>query len=149
MSNGSNKIEIGNAGEHYVAAELSRRGFIVAMTPSNTEAFDIFAKNPRNNERYDIQVKTTVKKKKKWPLNKKNELIRDKNSIYVFVHLLDGEEPQYHIVSSRIVANTIEKEHKEWLAKPRKDGKPHKDTNIRSFSDIECKYLNNWKLLEL
>ena len=118
MLNKSNKIEIGNAGEHYVAAELSRRGFIVAMTPSNTEAFDIFAKNPRNNERYDIQVKTTVKKKKKWPLNKKNEQIRDKNSIYAFVHLLEGEPPQYHIVSSSVVAETIEKAHKEWLSYP-------------------------------
>lgn len=36
------RINIGNCGEYFVAAELERRGFTVAVPMSNTPSFDIW-----------------------------------------------------------------------------------------------------------
>ena len=53
----------GSAGEYFVAAELSRRGVVAALTMSGTDAFDILAVNKAGRS-YSIQVKTTQYEKK-------------------------------------------------------------------------------------
>ena len=60
----SNKISIGNAGEYFVAGELERRGFTVAVPMSNVTAFDILIINRETNEQFAIQVKTSKQGKK-------------------------------------------------------------------------------------
>lgn len=69
-----NNINIGNCGEYYVAAELERRGFTVAVPMSNVDNFDILAinKNKPYNQ-YAIQVKTTTKAS--WLLSKKMKIL--------------------------------------------------------------------------
>ena len=57
-----NNVSIGNCGEYYVAAELERRGFTVAVPMSNVDNFDILARSKKTNKQYSIQVKTTTKK---------------------------------------------------------------------------------------
>lgn len=69
----SNNISIGNAGEYFVAGELERHGFTVAVPMSNTKDFDILVINRVSHKQYAIQVKTTRYKQKKWTLGKKNE----------------------------------------------------------------------------
>lgn len=49
---------IGNSGEYFVAAELERRGFTVAVPMSNTKDFDILAINRETNRQVALQVKT-------------------------------------------------------------------------------------------
>lgn len=53
-----NNVNIGNSGEYYVAAELERRCFVVAVPMSNVDNFDVLAinKNAPYNQ-YAIQVK--------------------------------------------------------------------------------------------
>ena len=48
----------GIAGVHLVAAELSIRGFSVAVTSRNTAGIDLFATSPESKKTYSIQVKT-------------------------------------------------------------------------------------------
>ena len=68
-----NNISIGNSGEYFVAGELERRGFTVALPMSNTKDFDILAINREDaDKQYAIQVKTTSYKKKGWTLSVKN-----------------------------------------------------------------------------
>ena len=145
----NNKISTGNSGEYFVAGELERRGFTVAIPMSNVKDFDILAINRTTYKQYAIQVKTTRLKARKWTLDKKNEDLIGKNIIYIFVSLNELDNPEYHIVPSKIVANTIKKSHQEWLDTPGKKGQPHNDNTRREFLDDDNKYLNNWKSLGL
>ena len=57
MGNDTN-VNIGNAGEYFVAGELERRGFTVAVPISNVKDFDLLAINRTTFEQFAIQVKT-------------------------------------------------------------------------------------------
>ena len=146
MSNQIN-VNIGNAGEYFVAGELERRGFTVAVPMSNVKDFDILAINRTSYEQFAIQVKTTGYRQKKWTLAEKNEKLVGDNIIYVFVSLNELDTPEYHIVPSKIVADTISKDYQNWLQTPGKNGQQHNPTNIRNFFDKEDIYLDRWDFL--
>lgn len=142
-----NNISTGNAGEYFVAGELERHGFTVAVPMSYTKDFDILAINRENFKQFAIQVKTTSYKQKSWTLSPKNETLISDNIIYFFVSLNELDTPEYHIVPSQIVAETITKSHKKWLETPGLNGHIHKDNDIRKFEDKNDIYLNNWECL--
>ena len=85
------------AGEYFVAAELYRRGYSVAMTLGNAKAIDLFAE--REARTVNVQVKAIRDKKSVgWPMLK--ERIKD-NIIYVFVCLnAPDTAPDYYICTS-------------------------------------------------
>lgn len=146
MPNNTN-VSTGNAGEYFVAGELERHGFTVAVPMSNVKDFDILVINRSTFKQFAIQVKTTGYRQKKWTLSKKNEDLQGDNIIYFFVSLNEMDVPEYHIVPSKIVAETIKRSHQEWLSTPGKHGQPHNDNTIRNFSDINDVYLNRWDYL--
>lgn len=148
MANDMN-VSIGNAGEYFVAGELERRGFTVALPMSNVKDFDILAIHRESYEQFAIQVKTTRYKQKRWTLSKKNEELVKENVFYVFVLLNELEAPEYHIVPSKMVADTLKASHQEWLNTPGKNGQTHNDTSIRVFWDKGDTYLDRWDLLKL
>lgn len=147
MPNSTN-VNTGNSGEYFVAGELERRGFTVAVPMSNVKDFDILAINRTTYEQFAIQVKTTGYKQKKWTLSKKNETLIGDNIVYVFVSLNELDAPEYHIIPSKIVAETIKNFHQNWLDTPGKKGQQRNDTNIRNFFDKDDKYLNCWDWLD-
>jgi len=140
----SNNISTGNAGEYFVAGELERRGFTVAVPMSNVENFDILAINKKTFNQYAIQVKTTSYKRKIWTLTQKNEKLINKNIIYVFVSLNQLNTPEFHIVPSEIVAKHIKDSHQDWLNTLGKKGQEHHDNPIRKYEDKNDIYLNRW-----
>ena len=144
----NNFVSTGNAGEYFVAGELERRGFTVAVPMSNVKDFDILAINRKNYNQYALQVKTTISNRKEWILSRKNEEITDPKVFYVFVTLNGIEKPEYHIVPSSIVASQIKNRHQAWLNSPSKNGQPHKDQSIRNFSDKDDIYTERWDLLK-
>ena len=73
-------ILVGVSGEYFVAAELSRRGYIASITLRNTKGIDIVASSENGDKTVNIQVKTKSKGKW-WLLSKKAETIKDKNII--------------------------------------------------------------------
>lgn len=85
------------AGEFFVAAELYRRGYSVAMTLGNAKAIDLFAE--RGARTVNVQVKAIRDKKSVgWPIMKAT--IRD-NIIYIFVCLnAPDTAPDYYICTS-------------------------------------------------
>ena len=54
----------GIAGEYFVAAELSRRGFLAAITLRNSDGVDILANSLETNNQICFQIKTSQKKRK-------------------------------------------------------------------------------------
>lgn len=140
----------GVAGEYFVAAELSRRGYIASITLRNTRGIDIVATNKDASRTVTIQCKTSRNEGKNWILGDKSEDLFSDSHFYVFV-CLRGEldRPLYHIVPSETVATTIKKSHSDWLKASGRGGRPRKDSAMRKFSDKKEEYLERWDLLGL
>ena len=140
----------GVAGEYFVAAELSARGYIASITLRNTKGVDIVCSNSDASKSVAIQVKTNRGANRSWVLNQKGEDYFADNLFYVFVNLNNSERaPDYFVVPSKIVATHIKESHQTWLNTPGRAGRAHVDTTMRKFLDTEEKYLNRWDLLEL
>jgi hypothetical protein len=140
----------GVAGEYFVAAELSRRGYIASITLRNTRGIDILCSNECGTKQVSIQVKTTKDSNRVWILDKKAEDFYSSNHFYVFVMLNTQDvKPDFFIIPSKVVAKFVKENHQNWLNGKSKTGKTRKDSSMRKFQDVEGKYLNRWDLLDL
>jgi len=143
-------ILAGVSGEYFVAAELSRRGYICSVTLKNTKGIDILVCNEDSTKTLGIQVKTNQINKREWMLNEKSEKMVDENIMYVFVNLISLDNlPEFYIVPSKVVSDYITTEHKKWLSTTGKKGQQHNDSSMRKFKDNQQEYLNRWDLLDL
>ena len=77
----------GVAGEYFVAAELSRRGYIASISLRNTCGIDILATNAEASRSVTIQCKTNQLDRTSWMLNDKSESFASDSHFYVFVVL--------------------------------------------------------------
>lgn len=131
-----NKQLSGVAGEYYVAAELSRNGYLAAVTLRNSDGIDILASDIEGKNQIAIQVKTT-QGKYKWILNKKieNEANESNNKYFVFVSLPDNKQlkPEYSIIKASDLGKFIAKAHRDWLAVP---GKNRTDHSARQYEEV-------------
>lgn len=143
-------VSVGVTGEYYVAAELSHRGYISSITLRNTRGIDIIVSNKEGTKSATIQVKSTYNNQKNsWILTQKSEDFFSNHHFYVFVNLDEPKtRPRFFIVPSKIVAEYITNDHKNWLNKPGKKGQQHKDNQMRKFEDLENKYLEKWNFIE-
>ena len=128
-----NTISIGNSGEYFVAAELERRGFTAAVPMSNTKDFDILAINRETYRQVALQVKTNRGKGKYWLLNKKSEDRCGKDIYYVLISLNELEQPEYYIVESAQIAESMTKGYQQWIQEEGKKDKRH-ETTMRKFA---------------
>jgi hypothetical protein len=138
----------GIAGEYFVAAELSRRGFMASITLRNNDSVDIHASRLSDNKIYAIQVKTNQAGRHDWMLSKKAESNKKENFFYIFVALKGvTERPEFFIVPSQKVAEFATNSHAHWLSVPGRNGQKHNDSSMRKFFDIKGEYLERWDLL--
>ena len=84
------------SGEYFVAAELYRRGYTVAMTLGNAKAIDLFAES--KGLTVNVQVKAIAKRQNVgWPM------MRDKvlpGIVYVFVCLNEAPTPPTYFITT-------------------------------------------------
>jgi hypothetical protein len=143
-------ILAGVSGEYFVAAELSRRGYICSVTLKNTKGIDILVCNEEATRTIGVQVKTNQINKSEWILNEKSEKLIDENIFYVFVNLRKVDElPEFYIVPSKVVAKFTSTNHKKWLSGKGKKGQKRNDSTMRKFRDLDKEFLNRWDLLNL
>ena len=84
------------AGEYFVAAELSKRGYAVAMTIGNAKAIDLFIEKGRRTA--NIQVKAISRRKNVgWPMSRSKVW---SNVTYVFVCLNELDKPPDYFVAT-------------------------------------------------
>ena len=90
-----------------------------------------------------LSIRVHAKKDSRvWLLNEREEN-PDGNCFYIFCRLgNETEKPEFHIVSSKAVAESIKNYHENYL----KD-ENHTDTSMREFHDEDNKYLDKWDLL--
>lgn len=137
------------AGEYFVAAELSRMGHIALLTLRNTDRVDILVSNAAGTRSVSIQVKTQRGGGRRWPLHQKLETAHADGLFYVFVTLRQpGDQPEYYVVPSKVVADEIRENHRRWLATPGRRGQRRRDTTMRTFAAY-AGYRDKWDLLGL
>lgn len=138
--------QVGVAGEYFVAAELSLRGYLASITLRNTRGIDIIASTPDGVKSASIQVKTNKSGKPSWILNKKSEDYYSPNHFYVFVALKSvGVKPDYYVVPSADVAGFTRSSHADWLQGTKADGSARKDSSMRKFiTTPDSHYRDNW-----
>ena len=141
---------VGNAGEFYVLAQLAQRGYIAGKTDDGQTLIDVIATDEETLRTVNIQVKSTLSEGAlpSWLMSKKNEQEHE-GLWYVFVHVNSEEKlPDFYIFHSSEIGNRIAGEHSAWLAIPKKNGEPRKDSNMRQFipsaEELE-KHKGNWE----
>jgi hypothetical protein len=90
---------IGAAGEYYVAAELSKDGWLATVTIKNSPGLDVLAVEPPPGQgSVSIQVKTTTKSS--WVLPRPAaEVERRPNEFFILVRMPHGaERPDYYVL---------------------------------------------------
>ena len=98
---------------------------------------DILVTDENNQRLCAIQVKTrrNIGRAKGWVMNRKQEKLIVDDLFYVFVDI--GKEPSdratCYVLPSKVVANCIRRCHRVWLDTPGRDGRPHKDNNVREL----------------
>ena len=142
-------ILTGVAGEYFVAAELSRRGFVASLTLRNTRGIDILASNVDATKSVGIQVKTCQGTRPAWMLTAKADKDSAENLFYVFVCLPAEGAPSYYVVPRSVVAKQVREDHTRWQATPGKKGQQRGFSNIRKFTDATGVYKDKWNLLGL
>lgn len=118
------------AGEYFVAAELSKRGFNVAMTVGNAKKVDLIIED--DEVTLPVQVKAiALKKFVGWPIKLGSSY--SKNLVFVLVVLGKVDElPRYYVVDGNEVTKLTKK---------------YKTRAILNITDVKSKE-NNWDLIE-
>lgn len=152
-----NTTNSGISGEFYVAAELTKRGYVASLTSKNTKAIDLLASNSDGSKVVSIQVKTT-KKGTSFTLGQKDEMIETNESLfYVFVNLnittknnqVEYGPVEYYVVPMKKVKRFIHNNHQEWLRTPGRNGQQHNDSSMRKYHIQPDDKMNNFELLGL
>ena len=145
---------IGIAGEYFVAAELTRRGYVTSLTSKNTKTMDLLASDKGGYRQVALQVKTCDNpKQNKWKMSDSVEKTDATNLFFVFVNMNGGNEPSYYVVPSKYVAYRVRQDYENWLNTPGKNGHVRQETTMRTFEfldETECdQYRDAWHLLGL
>ncbi len=168
---------IGRAGEHYVAAELNRRGALAAPFSGNVQGIDIVATDEGRDHVAYIQVKTK-REGGNWQVGLKHgwakitpkgcrkrgkcrsdctplleeEIAGKANHYWVFVSLLKAGGQRYWVVPDEIVRCRLVRElHLDYLLKNggQRPGKNH-DSQHHAFRDEDLRtWEDDWSKLGL
>lgn len=102
----SSRIQTGIAGEHFVAAELSKRGWIATLTAKNTPGVDVLATRLESDVFARIQVKTrTAAYKYAWRVGKQFTPA-DAVDFVLLVDLAE-DEPHYWVIPTQVANELI------------------------------------------
>jgi hypothetical protein len=138
----------GNASQYYVAAELSRRGMVAALTLGNCPNTDILCSDPEGKHFAHVQVKTFRAGVKKCAVGKKAQRKYSTRFFWVLVGIPEDQEqkPVYYIIPARIMARHVAASFKVWLSKEGKD-KPHDPNNpFRAVRLPPHRNLDGWSI---
>jgi len=101
----------GMLGVYLVAAELSRQGFIAAVTSRNAAGADLLVTDPSCRNPWSVQVKTNRTRANFWLVNPDAQTLCEERHMYVFVTIGDEKHPdEFIVVPSSHVSEKVLKE---------------------------------------
>lgn len=133
------------AGEYYVLSQLCLKGFIAALSPKGVPNTDIVVSDVQSRHLFSVQVKTRrdIGADKGWHMKPKHADLHSDTLFYCFVDFVEGPEsrPVTYVVPSRVIADVLSYVHPTWLAIPGKNGREHRDSNVRRLVPDYSRYL--------
>ena len=143
MAAGSKVQQTARAGEHYVAAELNRRGAYAVTFAGNMPKIDILACDVDQKETIQIQVKT--RRTGTWHTsNDEGQKLKRRpkeTKFWIFVDISKSNDPpEYFIVPDWWMRNNIQETHEAYLRKKR-----GKITTKSKHHNVDVKRINKWK----
>ena len=146
MGKSSTKVPndlIGIADVHYVVSELSRRAL---PTIRNTAGTDIIVSKPDATAQAFLQVKTSLKKVKFWPVSRPEKCLKGPRSFYVFLRFLQDKNKFEAFVES---GDEVIKQVQENLEDYKKRGKKEFTYWVLHSNDSDVQKLherwNSWQ----
>jgi len=156
----------GNAGEFFVLAELTRRGWTAAPTARNNRAYDVLAK--RGNEFAGIRVKTKTSAFTlfQWNAKPNGDIFLEMTVQRDFCVLVDIPEqsdagPTYYVVPTPLIDKWLKDDFRVWVTTPGARGQQRAADNKRRIFYVDddssrlghgyrqrlAAYVGAWKLL--
>ncbi len=129
----------GMTGLYLVAAELSKRGFIVSPTSRSVQTADLLIADPPCQNMYAVQVKANASTFNFWFVGAKTGTLKSRNLVYALVNLRKNGTEEIYLVPSAIVAKHVPFSPKSPTRKV--DGYPV------YLKDI-AKYKDNWGIFK-
>jgi hypothetical protein len=97
----------GMLGVYLVAAELSRRGFIVSPTSRSAAGADLLVTDQACRKAWSVQVKTNSGRPNFWLVGAHAQQIKSDSHMYVFVNNARGDKPEFIVAPSEHVAAKV------------------------------------------
>ena len=115
-----NPQQVARAGEHFVAAELHRRGAYAVTFAGNMPVIDILASDKRQTRTVSIQVKTKSGTSAGWQTDIRRGFKREPSSVetkyWILVNLATiNSQPEYFIIPEWWIQNDIFEAHQNYL----------------------------------
>lgn len=145
---------IGNAGEHYVMAELLKRGVVAALAPRNVPGFDILA--TCGDQTVRVRVKTKSEDYDAWQWNEKPDgsifrHLSKQNDFTVMVNLTrDIRDLKFYIVPTMTLDRWLKRDFKRWVTTPGAKGQQRAQDNKKRtllFSRYKNRLPEDWEIL--
>lgn len=136
--------QTGAAGEFYVAAQLSQRGWAASVLSGNAPRTDILAQHAGTGTTISVQSKA-ANGGGDFQVGVKGEIPSKPGQAewFVFVALSSPDtRPDYYVVPRNVIAAYAWCNHQVWIKEPAKDGKPHQDNSMRNIAQ---EYLVGYK----
>ena len=147
------KYAVGMAGEHFVAAELLRRGVLASVTIGNAKKADVIARNLESSKIEVIEIKSSSLKQ--WVVGGGIPESND-SRIWVFVGIPKEPEtpPTYYICTAKELNEILTKKDSEWSKRyqDRHNGESFKGRGVITLTLTEAEnngFKNQWnKILD-
>jgi hypothetical protein len=155
----------GNAGEFFVLAELTRRGWTAALTARNSRAYDVLAKRGDKFAAIRVKTKTSAFAIFRWNAKPNGEIfleLTQRQDFCVLVDILeDGVSPIYYVVPTPVVDKWLKDDFHNWVTTRGAKGQQRSpDNKVRLFyvddetgkpnhgySQTLAPYKGSWELL--
>lgn len=148
---------VGNSGEHYVVAELLKRGIVAALTPRNTPAIDILANKGTQTARIRVKTKSEDYDDWQWVIKQDGTIFRDMHMTADFTVLVSLTEEtknlQFYVVPTSHVDAWLKEDHDCWVNTPGRWGRRHDPANTKRHLNINKRrrdlesFLDNWDII--
>jgi len=133
---------VGNAGEYFVLAELTRRGWTAALTARNNRAYDILAKRDNNFAAIRVKAKTSGSTGFQWSAKPDGVIFLEMAQEHDFCVLVDIPEkeedcPTYYVVPTPVIDKWLKDDIYEFVTKPGAKGQQRNADNRRRIFHVD------------
>src|SRR6266581_6752141 len=131
----------GNAGEFFVLAELTRRGWTAAPTARNNRAYDILAKRGDEFAAVRVKTKTSISAVFQWNAKADGQIFLELSEQRDFCALVDVPEndshPTYYIVPTTVIDKWLRDDFNAWVTTPGAKGQKRAEDNTRRLFYVD------------